>query len=246
LKTVPNQLIELLPQPYRDQLLARCELVPLLLGTALCERDAVMRHVYFPSTGFLSLVAQIDGHPGLEIGMVGREGMVGASLALGVSGVPLRVLVQGSGTAWRMAAGSFKRELARSAALHRFVDRYLYVMLSQIAASAGCLRFHLIPARLARWLLMSQDRAQADHFHITHELLATMLGVRRVGITVAATALQRQGLIRYHRGELTVLDRTGLEAVSCSCYAAARLSYAQQFPDEAASASRGKALAESA
>ena len=158
--------------------------------------------------------------------MVGREGMLGAQLALGVATAPLRALVQGAGTAWRIGAGAFRRELARSPALQRSLDRYLYVLMAQLAASAACLRFHLIGPRLARWLLMSQDRAQADSFRVTHEFLAYMLGVRRVGITAAAGGLQRSGLIDYHRGELTVLDRAGLEAAACDCYAADCKAYA--------------------
>lgn len=179
-----------------------------------------MRQVYFPIDGFISLVAKTDHHPDMGVGMIGREGMLGAQLILGVESTPLRALVQGSGAAWRVEMRSFRRELERSNPLQRSLKRYVYVILEQLAISNACLRFHQIGPRLARWLLMSQDRAHADHFHVTHEFLAYMLGVRRVGITAAAGALQDGGLIRYHRGELTVLDRRGLEAVACSCYAA--------------------------
>ena len=158
--------------------------------------------------------------------MVGREGMVGAQLALGVAVTPLRALVQGEGTARRVSAAAFRREVARSTTLQAGLNRYLYVLMTQLAASAACLRFHLISPRLARWLLMSHDHAQADKFRVTHEFLAYMLGVRRVGVTQAAGALQDSGLIRYHRGELTVLNRKGLEAAACSCYAADRKAYA--------------------
>ncbi|MBP6251207.1 MAG: Crp/Fnr family transcriptional regulator [Rubrivivax sp.] len=224
---VENHLIELLPGRDRERLLAACEPVQLVLSDVMCEPGTPTRHVYFPTDGFVSLVTLIDGHPGLEVGMIGREGMLGAQLALGVATQPLRALVQGPGVAWRIGTVAFRRELARSPALQRGLQRYLYVLMAQLATSAACLRYHLIGPRLARWLLMSQDRAHADRFHVTHEFLAYMLGVRRVGVTAAASALQRRGLITYRRGDLTVLDRSGLEAAACGCYAAHRRAYAE-------------------
>jgi len=198
-----------------------------VLSEVLCEPGKPTRHVYFPLEGFISLVVPIDGKPALEVGMVGREGMLGAQLALGVTTVPLHALVQGAGTACRIGTVAFRKQLAQSTAMQRTLNRYLYVMMGQLAASAACLRFHLIGPRLARWLLMSQDRAHTDHFHMTQEFLAYMLGVRRVGITAAASTLQRSGLIEYHRGELKVLDRLGLEAAACDCYASDRKAYAE-------------------
>ncbi|WP_372529251.1 Crp/Fnr family transcriptional regulator [Piscinibacter sp.] len=224
--SVENHLIELLPRKDRFHLLAVCEPVQLVLGDVLCEPGKPTRHVYFPTDGFISLVALSDGKPALEVGMVGREGMLGAHLALGVVTAPLHAVVQGPGGAWRVGSAAFRGELKRSPALRRSLNHYLYVLMTQLAASASCLRFHLIGPRLARWLLMSQDRAHADRFRVTHEFLAYMLGVRRVGITMAAGALQRGGLIEYHRGELTVLDRRGLEAAACGCYAVDRQAYA--------------------
>jgi CRP-like cAMP-binding protein len=215
-----NDLIERLPRRARMRLLAVCQPVQLVLGEELCKRGEPVRDVYFPTQGFVSLVAQVDQHSSLGVAMVGREGMVGASLALGVQRVPLRALVQGTGTAWRVRGPAFRSELQGSSALRSSLGRHLYALIGQIAVSAACLRFHLILPRLARWLLMSQDRARADSFHVTHEFLAHTLGVRRVGVTTAAVALQRRGLIDYHRGELTVLDRAGLEAAACTCYAA--------------------------
>lgn len=222
-----NHLIELLPRTDRTRLLAICEPTELVLSEVLSEPGKATRHVYFPTDGFISLVTLVEGHPALEVGMVGREGMVGAQLALGVTTAPLRALVQGAGAAWRIATKSFQAELARSTALQRSLNRYLYVLMGQLATSAACLRYHLIGPRLARWLLMTQDRAHADTFHVTQEFLAYMLGVRRVGVTAAAGALQRSGLIAYTRGELTVLDRAGLEAAACSCYATDRQTYAK-------------------
>ena len=223
---VENHLIESLPRTDRLRLRAICEPVQLVLAEVLCEPGQPTRHVYFPTEGFISLVTLIDGSPGLEVGMVGREGMLGAHLALGVDTAPLRALVQGPGVAWRIGARAFRGELGRSAALRRGLNRYLYVLMTQLATSAACTRFHSLEPRLARWLLMTQDRAHCDSFRLTHEFMAHMLGVRRVGITGAASDLQRQGLIRYHRGDITVLDRAGLEAAACSCYAADRRAYA--------------------
>ena len=145
---------------------------------------------------------------------------------------PLHSLVQGNGSAWRIGATAFRAELAQSPALKRLLDRYLYVLMVQLAAAATCLRFHQIGPRLARWLPMTHDRAHADQFHVTHEFLAYMLGVRRVGITAAAGVLQRDGLIEYHRGELTVLDRPGLEAAACACYGEDERVYAKQLGDK--------------
>jgi CRP-like cAMP-binding protein len=215
-----NQLIERLPRASRQQLLALCEPVDLVLSEILSEPDELTSHVYFPTVGFISLVTMVDGHPDLEVGMVGREGMVGAQLALGVSAAPVRALVQGSGAAWRIEASAFRKELGQSDALRKCMGLYVYVLMAQFATSAACLRFHQIGPRLARWLLMTQDRAHADSFYVTQEFLAYMLGVRRVGVNAAARALQNDGLIGYSRGELVVLDRGGLEAAACTCYAA--------------------------
>jgi CRP-like cAMP-binding protein len=224
-----NHLIELLPRVAQRRLLALCEPVELVLSQTLCEPGTPTQEVYFPTEGFISLVALHDGVAALEVGMVGREGMLGAQLVLGVDTVPLSALVQGPGQAWRIGKVAFRAELAQSTALQRVLQRYVYVLMSQLASAAACVRFHLIGPRLARWLLMSQDRAHADRFRVTHEFLAYMLGVRRVGITAAAGSLQRAGLIEYRRGQLSVLDRAGLEAAACNCYAADRLAYREQL-----------------
>lgn len=224
-----NHLIELLPARDRRRLLSVAEPVMLVLGEVLCERGAPTRHVYFPVDGFISLVTAVEGHPSLEVGMVGREGVLGAPLVLGVAAAPWRSLVQGQGSAWRIGVGPFRRELAASTALQQRLHEYLFVLMAQLATSAACVRFHEIGPRLARWLLMTQDRAHADRFAVTHEFLACMLGVRRVGITLAAGGLQRRGLIEYHRGRVSVLDRAGLEAAACGCYAADRQGYRERL-----------------
>jgi CRP-like cAMP-binding protein len=224
-----NLLIESLPRADRIRLLLACEPIQLALSEILCEPDAPTQHVYFPTESFISLIALAPDRPGLEVGMIGSEGMLGVQLALGVQTTPLRALVQGQGVALRVGARVFRGELARSPALQRQLRRYVYVLMSQLASSAVCLRYHLIGPRLARWLLMTQDRAHADTFHVTQEFLAYMLGVRRVGITSAAGALQRAGLIEYTRGEITVLSRTGLEHAACTCYDNDRAAYAKQL-----------------
>jgi CRP-like cAMP-binding protein len=224
-----NRLLEGLPRRERDRFLKRCETVDLVFGTILCEPGTPYRHVYFPVTGFISTVATLRHHQPLEIRLIGDEGMLGATLALGVATIPLRAVVQGSGTAWRMTAALFQRSLRDSPALLRMLKRYLYVLVAHLSQGNGCNRFHEVEARLARWLLMTHDRARVDHFRLTHEFLADMLGVRRSGITIAAGALQRSALIGYSRGQIRILDRKGLEARSCECYDAGIQDYAQLF-----------------
>ena len=220
-----NHLLATLPSAERRRLLERCEPVELALGDVLHEQGARIRHVYFPLASFISLISALHDRPKLEVGLVGAEGMLGVSLLLGVKVAPLRALVQGAGAALRMDAAQFSRELERSAVLEEQIKRYLYVLMSQLAQMAACASFHEVQARLARWLLMTRDRAHSDEFYLTQEFIAYMLGVRRVGITQAAGALQKRRLIRYTRGNMTILDGRGLEALSCGCYADAREMY---------------------
>ena len=217
-----NQLLAALPQPDRDRLLGACDEFMLLPSEVLCEAGDPAGHVYFPSSGFISLITRTEGPRGLEVGMVGREGLLGGQWALGVGASPWRALIQGQGMAYRAPAAVFRRELQRSGALRRQVLRHVYVLLAQQALTAACIHEHLLGPRLARWLLMSHDRASDDQLQFTHAFLASMLGLRRVGVTLAIGELQRDGLIHCHRGTITVLDRTHLEARACACYAGQR------------------------
>ena len=213
-----SRFIDHLPRGERLRLLARCECVQLHDAEVLCEAGARIRYAYFPADSFISLITPVPGHQDLEVGMVGDEGVFGAVIGLGVGVSPLRAQVQGAGSAWRMTAAALRTELQASRTLHTRLDRYLYLLLSQMSRSAGCTRFHLIDQRLARWLLMTQSRVASDRFRFTQQFIAVMLGVRRAGVNAAAGALQRRGLIRYRRGSMQILDRPGLLAASCSCY----------------------------
>ena len=226
---VVNRLIEGLPRRERQRFLQQCETVDLTFGDILCEPEQPFAHVYFPLRGFISLVATLTGHQPLEMGLIGNEGALGATLVLGVNAAPMRAVVQGKGTALRMSAAQLRQELRDSPRLERRLSHYLYVLMAQLSQSAACSHFHEIEPRLARWLLMTHDRAHADHFHLTHEYLAEMLGVRRSGVTIAAGVLQSRKLISYSRGEITIIDRKGLEAVSCECYDADAADYTHLF-----------------
>lgn len=223
-----NRLLAALPRTDRVRFVDGCEVVELVVAETLAEAGERTRHVYFPMEGFISLTTKpIEDSASLEVGLVGNEGMLGSSLILGVDVSPLCALVQREGSALRMDAATFLGELERGPALQRELKHYLHFVMGELAQMAVCTRFHVVEARLARWLLMAQDRAQSNAFHITQEFMACMLGVRRVGITKAATSLQNRDLIRYHRGDITIIDRHGLEAASCGCYDADKLLYAR-------------------
>ena len=220
-----NRLLAALPDKTLAQLLANCESVDLVFADVLCLPGDRIQHVYFPTDSFISLVAPVDGYAGLEVGMVGSEGVFGVSLMLGVDVSPLHALVQGAGQALRMNATRFRRQLASSPALRQGLNRYIYVLISQLAQTAACTRFHVVEARLARWLSMTRDRAGSDEFYLTQEFLSHMLGVRRVGVTKAASSLQKHKLISYSRGVISILDRNGLQAAACGCYLADKKTY---------------------
>ena len=214
-----NSLLAALPRQDYERMRAELEPVNLVYGEVLHESGERVRHAYFPGDAHVSLQVVMDPLNALEVGLVGREGLVGIELALGIEDSLVRALVQGGGTALRMNAAAFREELARSAPLAGEVHRFAYVKLAQARQAAACNRFHQVDARLATWLLMTRDRVRSDHFHLTHEFLADMLGVRRAGVTKAAASLQRKKLISYRRGHINVLDRGGLAAAACACYA---------------------------
>lgn len=224
---VTNTLIDTLPRTARNRLLSICEPVDLVSGRVVSRSDSPARHVYFPTGSILSLMTSSKDSPVLEVGMLGSEGMLGLQVVLAVGSVPLQASVRGPGTAWRVAAEPFNRELAGSRALQRSLNRYLQVTLLQFTLEARCVRFHQIDQRLARWLLMTHDRTHANSFSMTQALIAHLMGVRRVGIAKAAGTFQRRGLIRYVRGVLTIVDRQALESESCGCYQTGRKIYSR-------------------
>jgi PAS domain S-box-containing protein len=219
---IANSLLAALPAKDYQGLLAGFELVTLTYGEVLFEPGEPIRHVYFPNDSLVSLLTTIEGHEALEVGLVGREGMIGISLVLGMDVSSVRALVQGAGTAMRMNVDRFRRQFRKSLPLQGELYRYAHAMLVQARQTAACNRFHEVQGRLARWLLMTHDRARSDQFLLTQKFLADMLGVRRAGVTKAAGRLQQRKLISYSRGKIRMLDRQGLEAASCGCYEAVK------------------------
>lgn len=215
---IANSLLAALPYKDYQHLLPGLEEVTLTFGDTIYDPGAVIRHVYFPNDSLVSLLTLVEGHLALEVGLIGREGMLGVSLALGINVSPVRALVQGTGTALRMKSARFMQEFRRSLPMQREIYLYTHALMAQVTQTAACNRFHVVEARLARWLLMTQDRVKSDEFRLTQEFLAHMLGVRRVGVTKAASALQRQKMISYSRGNIRILDRKKLEAACCPCY----------------------------
>jgi CRP-like cAMP-binding protein len=221
--TTPNHLLAALPGKEYERLLDGLEPVRLTYGEVLDEPGEPLRYVYFPCDSLVSLLTVVESHRALEVALIGREGMIGSRLALGFTTSSVRALVQGTGMALRIESGRFLRKFERSPELRRALLRFTDSLMLQFAQNAACNRFHLLEARLARWLLMTRERVSSPELHLTHQFLADMLGVRRVGVTLAASALQRQQLIRYRRGAIKILDHEGLEASACSCYPKVRL-----------------------
>jgi PAS domain S-box-containing protein len=215
---IANRMLAAMPREEYQRLSAGLEPVSLTFGDVLYEPGDSIHYIYFPTDCLISLLTQVEDHMALEVGLVGSEGMVGIPLALGVGTSSVRALVQGTGVAMRMEAGRFQLEFKQSPSLQRGLYRYAHLLMAQFTQTAACNRFHVVEARLARWLSMTRDRVKSDRFQLTQEFLADMLGVRRVGVTNAASALRRRKLIEYSRGNITILDRKGLNAASCACY----------------------------
>lgn len=215
---IVNRILSALPRADYQRLAAKLEPVTLGFGEVLYEPGDPVRHVYFPGDSLVSLLTVIDGRLALEVGLIGREGMLGMAFAMGSGTSPVRAVVQGAGGAMRMEAPAFRKALRQSTSLQREMHLYDQALMIQFAQTAACNRFHVVAARLARRLLMTRDRLDSDEFRLTHELLGHVLGVRRVGVTKAAHALKERKLIDYSRGNIAILNARGLEAAACSCY----------------------------
>ncbi|MBD2130378.1 Crp/Fnr family transcriptional regulator [Microcoleus sp. ZQ-A2] len=213
-----NRLLAALPSEIKARLEPNLERVSLPFKEVLYEPREVIEYVYFPINAVVSLLTIVEERTLAEVGLVGNEGMVGLSVFLGIEATPFKAIVQVPGEAMRMKADVFKDFVNPDSPLYSLLLRYTHALMCQISQSAACNPNHSVEERCCRWLLMTCDRVQSDQFPITHEFLSQMLGVRRAGITVVAGMLQKAGLIRYSRGQMTILDRPGLEAVSCQCY----------------------------
>lgn len=208
----------MLPCKLWANLVAMGEMVDLNIDDVLLKDGEQANYVYFPFTGFVSLITLVDDHPGVEMALIGKEGMLGSTLLAGISVAPLRAVVQKSGSALRIDMAVFQKELLASTKLREMVGYHLYELLAQLSSTAACASFHAVRPRLAKRLLATQDRVESDTFHFTHQSLANMLGVRRSAVSIAAGLLQKQNCIRYARGNITVVDRAALVEAACSCY----------------------------
>jgi CRP-like cAMP-binding protein len=213
-----NRILNSLTRSEYERLTPHLEPVNLWLGEVLCRPDEPITHVYFPTRGTVSIVSVFEDGGSVEVGMVGNEGMFGVCVFLGSVTTPLEAVVQLPGNGLRMRAEVLKQEFQKGGQLQDLLLRYTQAFITQVAQTAACNRAHPMGGRLARWPLMCQDRSHSKELELTHEFIATMLGVRRAGVTEAAGQLQDMGLISYRRGHITITDREGLEAFSCECY----------------------------
>jgi CRP-like cAMP-binding protein len=227
---VANRLLAALPKKEYQRLLPELEEVEMPFAEVLYEPGERIRHVYFPNESIISLLAEVANRSTLEIGLIGNDGMSGISVFMGVDTSPHRAIVQGAGTARRMEAAALRKESGHMGPLHRLLHLYAHSLLTQVSQSVVCNRFHMVDARLARWLLMTGDRLGTDEFRLTQDFISNMLGVRREGVTAAAGRLQEQELISYVRGRIKILDRRGLEAVVCECYKVINDEYDRLLP----------------
>lgn len=216
--TSDNQLLTVLPREEYQRLTSHLELVRLTPGKILYNVGDTVRHAYFPEGGMISLLSTTESGRTVEVGMIGNEGMTGIPIILRSSVVPYQVMVQIAGNARRIKGDVLREELNRGGLLQDLLLRYTHTLLTQIAQSAACNRFHTVEERLCRWLLVTRDRVQTDTLYLTQEFLSHMLGVPRSSVTTSAAALQEQGLIRYRRGKIIILNRPSIEAASCECY----------------------------
>ena len=228
-----NRLLGLLPRADYQRLLPHLQPVPLEYRQSLYEANRPIGFVYFIETGVGSLVNTMANGQASEVGTIGNEGVVGLPLVLGDDRAPTSVYIQVPGAGLRMKATLFKKELARSASMRTVMLHYAHAFFNQVAQSAACNQFHSIQQRCCRWLLMTHDRMHSDEFLLTQEFLAMMLGVQRTGVTAAAGALQRAGLIRYKRGNVTIVDRRGLIRRSCECYGVSKKEFDRLLGDRA-------------
>jgi CRP-like cAMP-binding protein len=225
-----NQLLAALPEPEWQRWLPQLERVEMPLGQVLYEPGSALSHVYFPTSSIVSLLHVMANGASAENAVVGREGLVGISLFMGGNSTTSRAVVQSAGEGLRMTARAIKDKFERGPVL-RLLLRYTQALITQTAQTAACNRHHTLDQQLCRWLLLSLDRLQGTDLVMTQELISNMLGVRREGVTEAALKLQRAEIIRYSRGRISVLDRTGLEQRSCECYAVVRKEYDRLLPD---------------
>jgi CRP-like cAMP-binding protein len=226
-----NHLLAALPAAERGRLIPHLELVPMPLGAVLYESGSELRHVYFPTTSIVSLLYVMRDGASAEIAVVGNEGIIGVALFMGGETMPNRAVVQSAGHAYRLKGHLLKQEFNRSGELQHLLLRYTQALLTQMAQTAVCNRHHSLDQQLCRWLLLSLDRLPSTELVMTQELIANMLGVRREGVTEAAGNLQKAGLISYRRGRITVLDRAGLEARACECYAVVKKEFDRLLPE---------------